>query len=241
MWAAFDTATDVASVALRLGPGTVLEERVVGARTHARAILPLLDALLARTGRGPAALTGVLVADGPGSFTGLRVGAAVAKALAASLGLPVRTAPSLLGRAAAAAATTDDGAPVLAVSDALRGELYAASYRFAGDRVDTLLSPRVWRPDELLTALERPARLVGELPTPLRERLEEWAGLPLVGAPLGTASAAALLSLLDRAGGTRELTDAQSWEPDYGRPAEAQARWEIAHGRPLPGPVRATG
>jgi tRNA threonylcarbamoyladenosine biosynthesis protein TsaB len=238
MWVAFDTASDVASVALAVAPDMVLEERVVGARAHARAILPLLDALLARAGRGPEALSGVVVADGPGSFTGLRVGAAVAKALAASRALPVRTAPSLLGRAAAVA--TDDGAPVLAVSDALRGELYAALYRFTPGRVETLQAARVWRPDELTESLARPVRLVGDLPAPLRERLETWAGVPLVGSPAGAASAAALLGLLAREGGTQAPSDPQGWEPEYGRPAEAQARWEIAHGRPLPGPVGAS-
>ncbi|HEU4698157.1 MAG TPA: tRNA (adenosine(37)-N6)-threonylcarbamoyltransferase complex dimerization subunit type 1 TsaB [Gemmatimonadales bacterium] len=246
MWAALDTATDVASVALAVAPGEVLEDRVAGARSHARAILPLLDVLLRRAGRGPAALTGILVADGPGSFTGLRVGAAVAKALVATRGVELRTAPSLLGRAAAAAqAAPDGGAPVLAVSDALRGELYAMLVRFTPGAVETLLAPRVWRPDALVTVLEQRGAalgaIVGDVPAAIRERLEAWSGLPATTSPAGAASAAALLALLAREGGTRRPADPRTWEPEYGRPAEAQARWESAHGRPLPSPAGAGG
>jgi len=256
MWLALDTATDRLSVAVRLPtaadgtPGVVLEEELAGARLHARSLLPIADDLLRRAGAGPAALAGVIVADGPGSFTGLRVGAAVAKALVATRGVAFRTAPSLLARAVAgvkAAAqhvrhANGEGAPVLAVSDALRGQLYGALYGFPPGRVVELLAPRVWLPGELEAAVEalgaraRPAALVGDLPTPLLGRLEAWSGCTPLPAPAGAPHASALLALLDRAGGTT-APDAATWEPVYGRPAEAQAKWESTHGRPLPDPA----
>jgi hypothetical protein len=53
--------------------------------------------------------------------------------------------------------------------------------------------------------------------------------------------AAWLLELLGRDGGTTEVGNVQSWEPVYGRPAEAQAKWEREHGRALPDPAGASG
>ncbi|HEU5039876.1 MAG TPA: tRNA (adenosine(37)-N6)-threonylcarbamoyltransferase complex dimerization subunit type 1 TsaB, partial [Gemmatimonadales bacterium] len=122
MWLAVDTATDRASVALGADPADAVEEEVAGARRHAAALVPMVARLLARRGVTLDAVTALAVADGPGSFTGLRVGAAMVKALAAARGLPLWSAPSLMIRAAGVAAP---GATVLAVADALRGDVYA--------------------------------------------------------------------------------------------------------------------
>ena len=138
-WLGVDSATDVASVAAA-GPVGTVEERLTGARQHARELLPMIDRVLDRVGMGLGDLDGIVLADGPGSFTGLRVGAAVVKALADTRGIPVWTAPSLMARALAAA----DGreTPVLVTSDALRGDVYAAVYRFTAGAVETIAAPR---------------------------------------------------------------------------------------------------
>ena len=103
IWLALDTATSRASVAAGSSAADAIEESLEGARQHARSLIPMVTSVLARRGITLADLAGVLVADGPGSFTGLRVAAAFAKALADTRGLPLRTAPSLLVRAARAA------------------------------------------------------------------------------------------------------------------------------------------
>jgi tRNA A37 threonylcarbamoyladenosine modification protein TsaB len=144
-------------------------------------------------------------------------------------------APSLMVRAAGVA--SDDGALVLAVTDALRGEVYAGAFRFEPGRVGVELAPAVRRPEYLAGLLPAPALLVGDLPDPMASAIERWAGRRLVRSPDGAARARSLLDLVGRIGGARRLTDVSSWEPDYGRPAEAQARWETVHGRPLPDPA----
>jgi tRNA threonylcarbamoyladenosine biosynthesis protein TsaB len=232
-WLALDTATERASVALGTSAADAVEENLVGARRHAAALLPLIERVLERGGSTLARVAGLVVSDGPGSFTGLRVGAAVAKALARARGLAVWTAPSLMARAAAYAAP---GATVLAVANALRGELFAAAYRFAPGRVETLLAPSVCRADALVLASPRPDRIVGEAPPEALARLGEWARTDPIGPPAGLPRAAMLLELRGLEGGAREIEDVELWEPEYGRPAEAQARWERAHGRPLPNP-----
>ncbi len=206
-----------------------------GARRHAAALVPLIERLLARAGIVLADVRGVLLSDGPGSFTGLRVGASVAKALAHARGLEVAVAPSLMVRAASQAA---GGATVLAVSNALRGELYAASYRFAPGRVETLLAPSVWKPEALTGSAPRPDAVVGDAPPAAVALLASWSGHAVVGPPMGWPRAALLFDLRQRSGGAAPIADVEHWEPDYGRPAEAQARWEQAHGRPMPDPAR---
>lgn len=216
-WLALDTATSRASVAIGSSAADAVEESLDGARQHARALIPMVASVLARRGLVLGDLGGVLVADGPGSFTGLRVAAAFAKAVVDTRVIPLRTAPSLLVRAVAAAG---QGGAVLVSADALRGDRYAAVYRFEGRRIETLVAPNVFPAGALdAIAATHGARVAGDAPPEAR-----W-----------------LLELLGREGGTAPVSNVQSWEPVYGRPAEAQAKWEREHGRRLPDPAGASG
>ena len=234
MWLAVDTATDRASVALGTGVTDAVEEAMEGSRRHAAALLPMVERLLVRRGVTLDALSGLALADGPGSFTGLRVGAAMMKALARSRGLPVFAAPSLLVRAAGVGTA---GALVLSVADALRGEVYAGLYRFHRGRVETLLPASVRRPGELVSAAPVPDVLVGDAPGPIVQGLEAWAGRTMLRPPAGAPQARWLIGLTAMAGGAARIAAVDGWQPEYGRPAEAQTRWETVHGRPLPDPL----
>jgi len=235
MWLAIDTATDRASVAVGHAEADAVERELGGARSHAAGLLPLIEEAMRARGTTLDGLTGIALSDGPGSFTGLRIGASVAKAMVRARGLPLWTAPSLQVRAAGVA--RDRGEVVLAVTDALRGELYAAAYRFAAADVVVELPPSVWRPDALMAAAPHPDLLVGEAPEQIAAALERWAGTPLIGPPQGSPRAGRLIGLLHRRGGAEPVAAVPGWEPCYGRPAEAQTRWETAHGRPLPDPA----
>jgi tRNA threonylcarbamoyl adenosine modification protein YeaZ len=235
MWLALETATDRASVAIGEQAEDAVEESLSGARRQAGALLPMIQQVLRRRGVTLDRVTGVVVSDGPGSFTGLRVGASVGKALARARGLPLYTAPSLVVRAAGVAGA--GRSLVLAVSDALRGDVYAAAIRWEPGRIRTELEPGVWRPEALAELDLAPDALVGEAPPAAITVLERWAGREIIRPPEGAPGALGLIGLVAVEGGAREVDDAQAWEPVYGRPAEAQARWEIAHGRPLPDSV----
>jgi tRNA threonylcarbamoyl adenosine modification protein YeaZ len=235
MWLALETATDRASVAIGEQAEDAVEESLSGARRHAGALLPMIQEVLRRRGVTLDHVTGVVVSDGPGSFTGLRVGASVGKALARARGLPLYTAPSLVVRAAGVAGA--GRSLVLAVSDALRGDVYAAAIRWEPGRIRTELEPGVWRPEALAELDLAPDALVGEAPPAAITVLERWAGREIIRPPEGAPGALGLIGLVAVEGGAREVDDAQAWEPVYGRPAEAQARWELAHGRPLPDSV----
>jgi tRNA threonylcarbamoyladenosine biosynthesis protein TsaB len=234
MWLALDTATDRASLAIGVPGAVTAEEHISGARRHAASLLPALESLLHRAGASLDELEGIALSDGPGSFTGLRVGASLAKALVHARGIQLWTAPSLLVRAAGVA--PGEGL-VLAVANALRGEVYAAAYRFYPDRVVTELPPSVRRPADLISSELEPAVIVGEAPAEILTMLERWSGHAIIGPPEGSPAAARLLELMGRLGGATRVEAVRDWEPVYGRPAEAQARWEMVHGRPLPDSV----
>src|SRR5437867_4201817 len=122
---AIETTSDRLTVAGRREDGRTGGREVLEARRHAAQLLPLIDEVLRELGVGLGELESLLVSDGPGSFTRLRVGFATAKALAhAQPGLAIFAASNLLVRAAGAAPL--HGARVLVVTSALRGELYAA-------------------------------------------------------------------------------------------------------------------
>src|ERR1043166_1112206 len=103
IWLALDTATDIASVAAGRPPAAESGAHVQGARRHAAEVIRLVDFALTRIGARPRDLDGIVVGDGPGSFTGLRIGWAAAKGLAHEAGLELRAIPSLMAAAAGAA------------------------------------------------------------------------------------------------------------------------------------------
>ena len=233
MYLALETSSDQASVALG-PPGTIMvEETLAGVRQHARGLLPLIHQVLARQDVELADLDGVLVTDGPGSFTGLRIGAAVAKALVHARGLELWSAPSLLVQAAGC--VPHCSGRILAVADALRGDVFAAIYRFPGGRIEVDLPPGVFRPAELVTDVPRPDVVAGRLRPELLAPFEPWIAGGASVREDARPSAGVLLRLLGRPGGLQRIEPDRvaRWEPAYGRPAEAQAKWEAAHGRPI--------
>ena len=150
---AFDTATAVATSAL------VEDDEVLGERvSRAQTLLEDVDALLRQAGAHPSDLDGLAVGIGPGSFTGVRIGLAVARGLALSLDLPGAGVSTLAALAA--------GAPgALPVVDAKRREVF------------TLLGgePRVVAPQELPFAAGTVC--VGDGATRYRSVLEERGAL----------------------------------------------------------------
>ena len=121
---AFDTATEVATSAL-VGDDEVFGERASVPQT----LLSDIDALLRQAGAHARDLDALAVGTGPGSFTGTRIGLAVARGIALSLDLPAAGVSTLDALAAGAPGATP-------VGDAKRGEVFVAG-------------PRALRPEEL--------------------------------------------------------------------------------------------
>ena len=125
MLVAIDTSTSYASLALHDGFQLRVEITWESSRRHTVELLPRLAAALEQLDLGAEHLSGVAVALGPGSFTGLRVGMAVAKGLALTRSLPLVGVPTL---DVVAAAQGPDDRPVCAVLQAGRQRICVARY-----------------------------------------------------------------------------------------------------------------
>lgn len=170
-------------------------------------LLPLVLEVLRDAGAHPRDIARVVVGEGPGAFTSLRIAAATAKGLLHGTQTPLVVVSSLVWSAASAVGGADR---VVAVADALRGE------RFAQPASRT---PAGW------VALA-PVQLV-----PLAS-LDAWAAQWQASIVEGVRAAALpAVSPTEH----RAVTLA-AWEPAYGRLAEAQVKWEAAAGHALPAP-----
>ena len=141
----FDTSTAATSACVLRADGEVFEhvpapERLLEAPGHSRELLPAVEDLLDRAGVGWAEVRGVAVGVGPGTFTGLRIGVATARALATAAHVPVHPVSSL-----AALAAGIDQPLALPLIDAKRGEVFGALYE-SGERV---VEPFAARPEQL--------------------------------------------------------------------------------------------
>jgi tRNA threonylcarbamoyladenosine biosynthesis protein TsaB len=235
LYLALDTATDLGSVAIG-SPGGVLAELTFSDRRHAAALMPAIDEALHLAGADWKAVSGIVVADGPGSFTGLRIGVATVKGiLAVHDGLELRSVPSLLGLAWAIARIVPG--PVAALYDALRGDVFAAVYDTDGATVRECQAPTLLPAAELASRIPcRPAVAAGDGAVAHSAAVRSWTGRDPVGPPAGAPRASALVELLAVEGVTKRIDDIDAFEPTYGRRAAAQDRWEAKHGRPLPDP-----
>jgi tRNA threonylcarbamoyladenosine biosynthesis protein TsaB len=160
-----DTATPATAVAvLELGSDgrelRAIERRddpPAGARPrHTTALLSLMVASLHEAGAGWDGLDLIAVGTGPGTFTGLRIGIATARALAHAREIPLVGVSTLRSLAAGAAAHAADKVPV-AVLDARRGEAFAAAWadpRATGDTSAPLIAPAALAPQRLAEMLD---------------------------------------------------------------------------------------
>jgi len=126
MQLAIDTSTDTASLALVRDSQVLAELTWHCGQNHSTQLLPNLAHLLQQLQLNSQSLTGIIVARGPGSYNGLRVGISTAKGLALSLGIPIVGVSSL---AVEAYQHAEAGLPVCPVFNAGRGEIATALYQ----------------------------------------------------------------------------------------------------------------
>ena len=123
---ALDASTPVTTVALARGNGReVLAEVSLTARGASETLLPAIHAALDLAGEDLGSVGRVLAGVGPGTFTGIRIAAATARALSAGTGIPLSKNSTLDALAAPARSYSGD---VLAVLDAKRGQVFARRY-----------------------------------------------------------------------------------------------------------------
>jgi tRNA threonylcarbamoyladenosine biosynthesis protein TsaB len=181
--------------------------------------MPAIAECLKEAGIRRDSIARIVCGAGPGSFTSLRVAGSVAKGLAVGYGVDLYAVSSLQLTVAGAQPPLPPG-EYLSVLDAMRGEYFVARVTLLSDQAVVQSDPTLLiRAGQLmeLTETEPFVRAVGP-------------GQSLDFHPHARGVARLLKSLLDSG-----PVDLASWEPSYGRLAEAQVRWEAEHGRPLQG------
>jgi tRNA threonylcarbamoyladenosine biosynthesis protein TsaB len=166
---AFDTATAATTVAL-CGDGQRIEARDDPPPSrrpgHVQRLMPLIVDVLDRGGAAWSDVDRIAVGVGPGTFTGLRIGIATARALAQVQRIP------LVGVSTLRSLALNAGGAIVAVLDARRGEVFAAAWGSAGEQ---LLEPQAIAPDRLvaeLLAINQPALAIGPGAVAFRAVLE---------------------------------------------------------------------
>lgn len=215
---ALDASTYTGSVAVIVDERVAAEQSTAMKGADEERLMPAVATSLETAGVGVSAIDRVVCGAGPGSFTSLRIAGAIAKGIATGIGKPLYAVPSMalvLG-----GASLGRGRYIVAI-DALRGELYVGLYDIDAAQSIAEVEPARLIPAASLQrlALEYDARVVS--PSPIEDAITA----------LPRAAAVARLEPLITAAGP---VDIDRWEPAYGRLAEAQVKWESAHGRPLP-------
>ncbi|WP_413363866.1 tRNA (adenosine(37)-N6)-threonylcarbamoyltransferase complex dimerization subunit type 1 TsaB [Lysinibacillus sp. 3P01SB] len=224
IWLGIDTANAPLSVAI-VKEGRVLAETVQNIKiTHSVGAMPAVEELFAKANITPSQIDAVAVSEGPGSYTGVRIGVTIAKTLAWTLKKPLVGVSSL--QALAANAKLFNGV-ICPLFDARRQHVYAAAYRGEllnevihdhHDHIDGLL--------ETLQALNENVLFIGTDVEVFWDRIKERLGDKAIRASytLDLPRAAELIALAE----DRELPSIEAvhhFVPQYRRIAEAEANW----------------
>jgi len=220
---AFDTSSSRASACLCQGTRELASAQGAGRARHGDTLLPLVRQVLEQAKVEPVALELLVVGTGPGSFTGLRVGLAVAKGLALGLRCPL---VGVISPVALALAAAPQVGLVATATRAYRGEVYAGMLRVEERRATAVLELFAAAPVEAMARLESAAAgdsfacvgdgfsegLIAELPDSARR----------VDAALDSPSALVLAREGLRLFSERGADTAAALVPRYVRGADAQ-------------------
>lgn len=160
MLLAFDTATRCMSLALHDGQQVWYEATWRTPNNHTIELTPAIRHALAQNHLRPSDLTAIAVSQGPGSFTGLRIGLGVAKGLAVAQGIGLVAVPTLEIVAKGVPQSTD---PLIAVLQAGRGRICAQRFTWAQAAWRPVGEPGIMGWEALLESIDRPTAIAGEI------------------------------------------------------------------------------
>lgn len=180
---AVDSSGLVASVAIMEDDTLVAEYTINYKKTHSQTLLPMLDEIVKMTETDLQSVDAIAVAKGPGSFTGLRIGAATVKGLALTLDKPVIGIPTVEGLAMNLYGAD---ALICPLMDARRNQVYTGIYQFCDGELTVLEDQMAVGIDQIIQMLnERNQSVIflGDGVSVYREIIEEKMMVPFSFAP----------------------------------------------------------
>lgn len=226
---ALDSSGLVASAAVVEDDVLIAEYTTDYKKTHSQTLLPMLDEIRQMIDLDLHTIDAIAISAGPGSFTGLRIGAATAKGLGLALHLPLVEVPTLEGLAFNLWGTDKVVCPIM---DARRKQVYTGIYEFYnGEVMHTLKDQCAVGVEELieeLNGLGREVIFLGDGVPVYREQILQKMQVPCIFAPASNnrqrAASIASLGAIYFAQG-RTVTAAEH-EPEYLRKSQAERERE---------------
>ena len=223
-----DSSGMVAGAAIVEDGVTIAEYTVNFKKTHSETLLPMVEEILSMTETGIDTVDAIAVAAGPGSFTGLRIGAATAKGLAVAVECPGIAVPTCHALAMNLWGTNRLVCPIM---DARRNQVYTAIYRFQDEKLVPLteqMALDIAELSERLNKMGEPVIFTGDGCPVFEDRLKELMQVPYLFAPAHAnrqrAAAVAALGAEYFAEGRYENAD--DMKPIYLRKSQAERERE---------------
>ena len=145
-----ESSSLVASVAIVTDETLIAEYTTNFKKTHSQTLLPMLDEIVKMTGIDIKEIDAIAVSCGPGSFTGLRIGAATAKGLGLALKKPLVSVPTL---EATAFNLFETNCLICPIMDARRNQVYNGIYEYKNGEFKTVTPQRALEVEKLITEL----------------------------------------------------------------------------------------
>ncbi|MCP3901522.1 MAG: tRNA (adenosine(37)-N6)-threonylcarbamoyltransferase complex dimerization subunit type 1 TsaB [Desulfobacteraceae bacterium] len=220
---AISTAEKECSIALLENNNLVCEELWAAKQTHSKRIMGMVDRIMDRACVSVNELDGFVVAKGPGSFTGLRIGITTIKGLAYATSKPCAGISSLDG---IAWQFSFSQLPVCAIMDAQRGEVYHAIYNFKDGKLLKKSKEQALKPAEALELLDEDTLFAGSGAIAYQDVIKENFNKKASFAPLfqNTVNASALAHALSKNPSNllNDEANTNSLVPEYLRKSDAE-------------------
>jgi tRNA threonylcarbamoyladenosine biosynthesis protein TsaB len=224
---AIESSNQTMSAAVCENGRLLAEVTTNGNLQHSTQLMPAVDHVMQLVGWKPADLDRIAVAKGPGSYTGVRIGATIAKTLAWTLAIPLVPVSSLKVIAGNCEGAAHKLVPMI---DARRGNCYTAVYQFEDNLLveriaDTHIASEEWF--QRLLAEEGTYLFVGEDVSKYRERISELFKERALFA--GESQALPRASVLATLSESTAAEDPHTFVPAYLKNPEAEEKWEEQH------------
>lgn len=222
-----DSSTECAACAIMENDKLLGEINYNNKKQHSVVLMPMIDTLLKNLKLDISSIDGFVISKGPGSFTGLRIGASTVKGFSQGTGKPFVGVSSLDALAYNMAFTSGIICPML---DALRNNVYTALYLFNDDKLERLTEYMVISIDDLISLLKKqkqPYCFIGDALPKFREKLEkELQGSRFAPAHLNAAKASSLGELGLKLLQDGKSDDLYSFAPFYLRKSQAEREYD---------------
>ncbi|WP_430609574.1 tRNA (adenosine(37)-N6)-threonylcarbamoyltransferase complex dimerization subunit type 1 TsaB [Enterococcus sp. DIV0876] len=226
---AIDTSNQTLAIAVVDGHQILGQSQTMAVKNHSTALMPAIQQMMQTINVKPSDLAQIVVAKGPGSYTGLRIGVTTAKTLAQTLAIPLIGVSSLKTVAANCVGVSQWIIPLF---DARRNNVYTGVYQWQGDTLMTVIADQHMSLSSLLALLKKETSgevlFVGSDTAKFAATIKEEMPLAVINqvSVWDYPSAAVLAFLADQEAPEASL---HAFVPSYLKLVEAEENWLATH------------